>query len=67
MKCTGYQFTAAGSLCKTFTEIVNLEGDGVQGVECSVKEKDLVQIFSEYSGKCARIDGEDIIADNQQV
>lgn len=37
MKCTGYQFTAADSLCKTFTEIVDLEGDGVQGVECTVK------------------------------
>jgi hypothetical protein len=31
-----------------------------------VKRKDLVQNFSQYTGKCARIDGEDIIAGNQK-
>ena len=44
-----------------------MDGNGTQGTECTFREKDIVQSFTKYSGKCARIDSELITADKQTV
>lgn len=61
-KCTGFEYTTTGQICRTFTETADLDGDNVQGKECSIKRKNLNPDFTIYTGKCARIDAENIAA-----
>lgn len=37
LKCTGYEFSFDDSICKTFNEIIDLEGDNANGAECTIK------------------------------
>jgi hypothetical protein len=55
-ECTAHQFTDSTKICKTFTGKYDIEGNGIIGSECTIKEKDLVQTFTELTGQCQRID-----------
>jgi len=59
-ECTGYQFTEATTVCKTFTGKYEIEGNGVEGSACAIKEKDIVPTFTEFTGQCKRVDTKDI-------